>query len=143
MSAPRADFLKPITKGVSVLMSLLRHLKTNTLALIMFVTQALLSATHGSDSETRESAPRKATENEVVAEKSGLLPMALTVPAGATVTWTNRDSVPHVVISYERPLQKSSGLKTEQGLVNGFVTAGTNSSKEASVIIMPSFIKNR
>jgi plastocyanin len=143
ISAPRADYLKPITKGVSVFMSFLRHLKTTTLALVMFVTQALVSATHGNDSEVRESATRKATEKEVVAEKSGFLPMALTVPAGASVTWTNHDSVPHVVMSYESPLQKSSGLKTEQGFVNSFVTAGTNSSKEASVIITPSFIKNQ
>ena len=143
MSAPRADYRKHITRGVPVLTSLLKHVKTDTLALVLLVAQALLSATQGKHSETRESASLKATKTEVVIDQFGSSPKTLTVPAGATVTWTNHDNVTHVVTSADSQFQKSSGLKTEQALTNSFVTAETNSPKEAPVIITPSFTKDR
>ena len=49
-----------------MLTPLIRHVNTGTLAFVLFVALALLSATHGKDSETRESAPLKATKTEVV-----------------------------------------------------------------------------
>ncbi|MGH8173326.1 MAG: cupredoxin domain-containing protein [Rhodanobacteraceae bacterium] len=36
---------------------------------------------------------------EVSMQQFGFVPAAITVPAGATVTWTNRDTVPHTVTS--------------------------------------------
>jgi len=57
-----------------VLKSWLRHVKTNTLALVMFVAQAILSGTHGTDSERRESVCIKAAKTEVVFDKSGFAP---------------------------------------------------------------------
>jgi len=44
-----------------------------TLAFVLFVALALLGATHGKDSETRESAPLKATKTKVVIDTSGFL----------------------------------------------------------------------
>jgi hypothetical protein len=65
MSASPAHYLKPATRCVAVLTPLIRHVNTGTLAFVMFVALALLSATHGKDSETRESTPLKATKTEV------------------------------------------------------------------------------
>ena len=56
---------KHTTRRVSVLCPLLKHLNTGTLAFAMFVAVALLSSTHGKDSETRASAPVKAIKTEV------------------------------------------------------------------------------
>jgi hypothetical protein len=47
---------KDTARRVSVLYPLLKHLNTGTLAFAMFVAVALLSSTHGKDSETRASA---------------------------------------------------------------------------------------
>jgi plastocyanin len=52
-------------------------------------------------------------------------PKTFTVPAGATVTWTNHDNVPHVVTSADDQFQKSPVLKAGQSFSNTFATAGT------------------
>ena len=130
MSALGADYRKHITTGVSVLTSLLRHVKTETLAFVLLVAQVLLSATHGKNSETRESASLKATTAEVVIDRCGSSAKTLTIPAGAAVTWTNHDNVTHFVTSADSQFEKSPGLKTEQG-------------KEPSVIISRSFTQDQ
>ena len=66
MSASPAHHRKPATRCVTVLTPLIRHVNTGTLAFVMFVPLALLSARPGKDSETRESTPLKATKTEVV-----------------------------------------------------------------------------
>jgi len=93
----------------------------------MFVGLALLSSTHGKDSQTRESAPVKATKTEVAIDNFSFSPNALTVSVGATVTWTNHDNVPHVVSSADNQFKKSNVLKTGQGFSHTFATTGTYS----------------
>ena len=39
-------------------------------------------------------------------------PAVLTVPAGTTVTWTNKDEVPHTVVSSDKRFTQSGGLDT-------------------------------
>jgi hypothetical protein len=73
MSASPAHYRKPAITCVTVLTPLLRHVNMGTLAFVLFVALALLGATHGKDSETRESAPLKATKTEVVIDTSGFL----------------------------------------------------------------------
>jgi hypothetical protein len=51
---------------MTVFTPLIRHVNTSSLAFVMFVALALLSATHGERSETRESAPLKAAKTEAV-----------------------------------------------------------------------------
>ena len=46
---------------------------------------------------------------------------------GATVTWTNHDSVPHLVMSADDQFKKSPVLKTGQRFSNTFAAAGTYS----------------
>jgi plastocyanin len=51
-------------------------------------------------------------------------PMELTVPVGATVTWTNKDDVPHTVVSVDH-LFKSKALDTDDTFSYTFPNAGT------------------
>ena len=118
---------KDTARRVSVLYPLLKHLNTGTLAFAMFVAVALLSSTHGKDSETRASAPVKAIKTEVAIDNFSFSPNILTLPAHATVTWTNPDNVPHVVASADNQFQKSAGLKSGQSFSHTFVTTGTYS----------------
>ena len=127
MSASPAHYRKPATRCVTVLTPFLRHLNTGTLAFVLFVALALLSTMRGKEPETRESAPAKATKTEVVIGNFNFSPKTFTVPAGATVTWTNHDNVPHVVTSANNQFQKSPVLKAGQSFSNIFATAGTYS----------------
>ena len=52
------------------------------------------------------------------------LPAALTVPAGTTVTWTNRDDEPHTVTSSENVFA-SPGLDADETFSYTFSTPGT------------------
>jgi len=93
----------------------------------MFVAFALLSSTRGKESEIRDLASTKGTKTEVVIDNFSFSPKTFTVPVGATVTWTNHDSVPHVVMSADDQFKKSPILKTGQRFSNNFATAGTYS----------------
>ena len=92
MFASALHHRKHMARGVSVLCPLLKHLNTGSLALAMFVAVALLSSTHGKDSETRASAPVKAIKTEVAIDNFSFSPNTLTLPARATVAWTNHDT---------------------------------------------------
>jgi plastocyanin len=125
MPASRADYRKPATRRVSVLTPSIRHVNTATLAFVMFVAVALLSSTHGKNSETREPASFKPTKTEIVIDNFSFSPKEITVPTGATVTWNNDDNVPDAVTSADDQLQKSPVLKAGQSFSNTFATAGT------------------
>jgi plastocyanin len=127
MSVSPTHYRKPATRCVTVLSPFLRHVNTGTLAFVLFVALALLSTMRGKEPETRESAPATATKTEVVIDNFNFSPKTFTVPAGATVTWTNHDNVPHVVTSANNQFQKSPLLKAGQSFSHIFATAGTYS----------------
>jgi plastocyanin len=127
MSASPVHDHKRTARCVSVLSPFLRHVNTGTLAFVLFIALALLSTMRGKEPETRGSAPAKASKIEVVIDNFSFSPKTLTLPAGATVTWTNHDNVPHVVTSADDQFTKSSILKTGQRFSNTFATAGTYS----------------
>jgi plastocyanin len=112
---------------MTVLTPFLRHLNTGTLAFFLLVALALLSSIHGKNSETRKSAPAKATKSEIVIDNFSFSPKTFAVPAGGAVTWINHDNVPHVVTSTDDQFKKSPVLKTGQRFSNTFATAGTYS----------------
>jgi plastocyanin len=93
----------------------------------MFVAFALLSSIRGKESEIRDLAPVKDAKAAVVIDNFSFSPKTLTVPVGATLTWTNHDSVPHVVKSADDQFKKSPVLKTGQRFSNTFATTGTYS----------------
>jgi len=127
MSASPSQYQKRTARCVTVLLPFLRHVNTRTLAFAMFVAFALLSSTRGKESEIRDLASTKGTKTEVVIDNFSFSPKTFTVPVGATVTWTNHDSVPHVVMSADDQFKKSRVLKTGQRFSNTFAAAGTYS----------------
>lgn len=53
-------------------------------------------------------------------------PAAVTVSVGSTVTWTNRDDIPHTVVSTDDPkVFKSKALDTDEKFSFTFAKAGT------------------
>src|SRR4029077_9213795 len=102
---------KDTARRVSVFYPLLKHLNTGTLAFAMFVAVALLSSTHGKDSETRALAPVKAIKTEVAIDNFSFSTNTLTLPVRATVTWINHDNVPHVVASADNQFPEISRLE--------------------------------
>ena len=63
---------------------------------------------------------------EVKIDNFSFGPAALTVPVGTTVTWTNRDDIPHTVVSTDDPkIFKSKVLDTDEKFSFTFSKAGT------------------
>jgi len=52
-------------------------------------------------------------------------PQTLTVKAGTTVTWTNRDDIPHGIGSSNNAFKKSVALDTDDSFSFTFTTPGT------------------
>jgi len=63
-------------------------------------------------------------DRQVVADNFSFSPAAATVPAGATVTWTNRDDVPHNIVSTEKRFA-SPVLDTDEQFSHRFESTGT------------------
>jgi|SRR5689334_18439090 amicyanin len=73
-------------------------------------------------------AQEKNQNAEVKIDNFSFGPAALTVSAGSTVTWTNRDDIPHTVVSTDDPkVFKSKVLDTDEKFSFTFTKAGTYS----------------
>ena len=59
---------------------------------------AIVLLVAGSPSVTANAQP-SAANAEVKIDNFSFAPTTITVPIGATVTWTNRDDIPHTVVS--------------------------------------------
>ncbi len=70
------------------------------------------------------SAQQKPETAEVKIDNFSFGPGALTVPAGTTVTWTNRDDIPHTVVGTDGVF-KSKVLDTDEKFSYAFSKAGT------------------
>jgi plastocyanin len=70
------------------------------------------------------SAQQKAETTEVKIDNFSFGPATLTVPVGTSVTWTNRDDIPHTVVSTEGVF-KSKVLDTDEKFAYTFSKAGT------------------
>lgn len=69
-------------------------------------------------------AQQKAEATDVKIDNFSFGPAALTVPVGTTVTWTNRDDIPHTVVSTNGAF-KSKVLDTDDKFSFTFSKAGT------------------
>lgn len=67
---------------------------------------------------------RKPTTADVKIDNFTFGPAELTVPVGTAVTWTNRDDIPHTVVSTDKVF-KSKVLDTDETFSFTFDTAGT------------------
>jgi plastocyanin len=88
------------------------------LAVTMF---ALHVAGQNSHPATQDS---KATPVEVKIDNFSFSPATITVPAGTTVRWTNRDDIPHTVVE-DREAFKSKALDTDEQYSYTFTKSGT------------------
>jgi plastocyanin len=61
---------------------------------------------------------------EVKIDNFSFGPTTLTVNAGTTVTWTNRDDVPHTVVSDDKTTFRSKALDTGDQFSYTFTTPG-------------------
>jgi amicyanin len=68
--------------------------------------------------------PKPATMMEVKIDNFSFGPTELRVAVGTTVTWTNRDDIPHTVVSTDKVF-KSKVLDTDEKFSFTFSTAGT------------------
>jgi amicyanin len=100
-------------------------MKSVALTAIVLVALALamagLGAEPGSVTPGAQQNPHSAT---VKIDNFTFGPVELTVPVGTTVTWTNRDDIPHTVVSTEKVF-KSKVLDTDETFSFTFDKAGT------------------
>ena len=92
-------------------------------SLAMPVTIAMLLLLAGSASVTANDQP-SAANVEVKIDNFSFGPETLTVPVGTTVTWTNRDDIPHTVVSTDGVF-KSKVRDTDEKFSYTFAKAGT------------------
>ncbi len=89
------------------------------LATVMVATLLLSAGSPGSTANTAEPASA-----EVKVDNFSFGPATLTVAVGTTVTWTNRDDIPHTIVSTEKVF-KSKVLDTDEKFSFTFSKAGT------------------
>jgi plastocyanin len=65
------------------------------------------------------------TPNTVTIDNFSFAPQTLTVKAGTTVTWINRDDIPHGIGSSNNAFKKSAALDTDDSFAFTFTTPGT------------------
>jgi len=96
-------------------------------ASISILTAALVMAL-GTTGTSRQSftanAQQKPETAEVKIDNFSFAPGTLTVPVGTTVTWTNRDDIPHTVVSTDGAF-KSKALDTDEKFSFTFGKAGS------------------
>ena len=68
--------------------------------------------------------PAAAAAAEVKVDNFSFSPATLTVAAGTTVTWTNRDDIPHNVVSTDKVF-KSKVMDTDEKFSYTFTKAGS------------------
>jgi plastocyanin len=84
---------------------------------------AVLLLLAGSPNVTANDKPSAAAA-EVKIDNFSFGPQTITVPIGATVTWTNRDDIPHTVVSTDGVF-KSKVRDTDETFSYTFTKAGT------------------
>jgi plastocyanin len=93
-----------------------------SLAAVLVIASGTLGAFYESFRVHAEQQP--AATMEVKIDNFSFGPTTLTVTAGTTVTWTNRDDIPHTVVSTEGVF-KSKVLDTDEKFSYTFSKAGT------------------
>ena len=128
MTTSPAYYPRSATKCMAALTPFfLRHLNTGTLAIFLFVALAFLTSIRGREVETKGSIPVEVGKNDIAIGNFNFSPKMSTVSTGATLTWINRDKVPHVISSAENQFQKSPLLQPGQSFSNVFAIGGTYS----------------
>jgi plastocyanin len=85
---------------------------------------ALLAGRQATRAAVTEAPP--AAGAEVKIDNFSFTPTTLTVAAGTQVTWTNRDDIPHTVVTEDKAI-KSNALDTDEKFSYTFSKPGTYS----------------
>jgi plastocyanin len=88
----------------------------------LMIAMALLSAGPWTITANAQQAATAVTEVKI--DNFSFVPATLMVAAGTTVTWTNRDDIPHTVVSMDKVF-KSKVLDTDEKFSHTFAKAGT------------------
>ena len=107
--------------------------KRNSLAVVCAVAAFSFGIPVGCDSlalarelQPKLAAQEKAAPTEVKIDNFSFSPTNLSITVGTTVTWTNRDDIPHTVVSTDEPkLFKSKVLDTDEKFSFTFTKAGS------------------
>jgi plastocyanin len=91
---------------------------------VLLITLAAMVTTVGRGGGAAAAQEATATTAAVKIDNFSFGPTALTVPVGTTVTWTNRDDIPHTVVSTDGVF-KSKALDTDDKFSFVFTKAGT------------------
>jgi plastocyanin len=96
------------------------------------VRSALIAAALGAATATMlaavvipSAAENASPANAVSIDNFTFTPANLTVKAGTTVTWTNRDDIPHGIAASNNEFKKSKALDTDDNFSFTFTTPGT------------------
>ncbi len=64
---------------------------------------------------------------DIKIDNFSFVPAVITIPAGTTIRWTNRDDIPHTVVSDDHTTFKSKPLDTDDQFTYTFTKPGTYS----------------
>jgi amicyanin len=87
-------------------------------------TLAVVDSTLAMTSAARARLEQTANANEVKIDNFSFSPKSLTIPVGTAVTWTNRDDIPHNIVSTEKKFS-SPVLDTDQAFSFNFKEPGS------------------
>ena len=86
----------------------------------------LLSSMRGQDAQLTGGVSTAPDTTGVSIDNFSFSPATINVPAGTTLTWTNRDDIPHTVVSDDQKF-KSKALDTDDKFSFTFAEPGTYS----------------
>ena len=90
--------------------------------LVLLLAFGLMTASYGRPAAGQPDDSKD--KHQVTIDNFSFMPATLTVPAGTTVTWVNRDDVPHTVASDDKKF-RSQALDTDEKFSHTFSDAGT------------------
>ena len=92
--------------------------------LYLFVFAVLLTLPFAALAQSSPAQQEKAPTVDVKIDNFSFSPATITVPVGTTVRWTNRDDIPHTVVS-DKEVFKSKTLDTDDQFSYTFSKPGT------------------
>lgn len=98
-----------------------RRLFHSGLPIALLLVLTVIFALHAMRARSAES---KSSRMEVRVDNFSFAPETLSIPANSTITWVNKDDVPHVIASNDG-LFKSKALDTDDRYSYTFSKAGT------------------
>jgi plastocyanin len=102
----------------------MRRIMRNTVIGTVLVYAAMAFSGYAMNFVQSASAQHMPQAQEVKIDNFSFGPVELTIPVGTTVTWTNRDDIPHTVVS-TKGVFKSKVLDTDEKFSFTFMKAGS------------------